>query len=51
MVNIRPALETCETDEEKLIGYQKIRCHMMFNIKLGDSFRTKGSACDRWTHN
>ena len=28
-------------DEEKLIGYQKIRCHIIFDIKLGENFRRK----------
>ena len=41
MVNIRPALEIWETDEEKLIGYQKIKCHIIFDIKLGENFRRK----------
>ena len=41
IVNVIPSLETWETDEKKLIGYQKIRCHMMFDIKLGENFRRK----------
>ena len=41
MVNVRLALETWETNEEKLIGYQKIRCHMIFYVKLGENFRRK----------
>ena len=39
MINIRPALEIWETDEEKLIDYQKIRYHIIFDIKLGENFR------------
>ena len=41
MINIRPALEVWENDEDKLIGYQKIKCHMIFDIKLGENFRRK----------
>ena len=41
MVNVRSALETWETNEEKRIGYQKIRCHMIFYVKLGENFRRK----------
>ena len=40
-MNIRLTLEIWETGEEKLIGYQKIRCHMIFDIKLGENFRRK----------
>ena len=41
MVNVRLALETWETNEEKLIGYQKIRCHMIFYVNIGGNFRRK----------
>ena len=41
MVNIRPALEIWESEEKRLIGYQKIRCHLIFDIKLGENFRRK----------
>ena len=41
MVNIRPALEVWENEEDELIGYQKIKCHLIFDIKLGENFRRK----------
>jgi hypothetical protein len=41
MVNVRSDLETRETNEEKRIGYQKIRCHMIFYVNLGENFRRK----------
>ena len=41
MVNIRPALEIWEKFEDLLVGYQKIRCHLIFDIKLGENFRRK----------
>ena len=41
MINIRPALEVWENEEDELIGYQKIKCHLIFDIKLGENFRRK----------
>ena len=41
MFNVRPALEVWEINEDKLICYQKIRSHMIFDIKLGGNFRRK----------
>ena len=41
MINIRPALEIWEKDEDLLVGYQKINCHIIFDIKLGENFRRK----------
>ena len=41
MVNIRPDLEVCESDEDFLIGYQKIKCHLIFDVKLSENFRRK----------
>ena len=41
MVNIRPDLEVWESNEDRLIGYQKIKCHLIFDIKLGENFYRK----------
>jgi hypothetical protein len=35
MVNVRPAFEEFEGSEEQIpVGYQRIDCHMIFDIKL-----------------
>jgi hypothetical protein len=41
MVNIFPAFKIYEGDPSDLIGYQMIRCHMIFDVKLGENFRRK----------
>jgi hypothetical protein len=42
MKNIRPAFERREKTEGELpVGYQKIKCHFVFNIKMGKNFRQK----------
>ena len=41
MKNVRPAFEIYEGDVSKLIGYQRIRCHVIWDIKLGENFRRK----------
>ena len=42
MKNLRPAFEVWEKRKEYLpIGYQEIKCHMIFEIKLGENFRRK----------
>jgi hypothetical protein len=28
-------------DPQTLIGYQRINCHMIFDVKLGENFRRK----------
>ena len=39
---LRPAFEAYEGNKEDLPpGYQQIKCHMIFDIKLGDNFRRK----------
>ena len=35
MKNVRPAFEKFEGDVDNLVGYQEIKCHMIFDIKLG----------------
>ena len=40
--NVRPVFEVWEKDIDEIpIGYQKIRCHMIFDVKLGENFRRK----------
>ena len=41
MKKVRPAFEVYDKDIKKLVGYQKIKCHFVFDIKLGESFRRK----------
>ena len=42
MRNVRPAFEVWEKDiEHSPPGYQQIKCHMIFDIKMGENFRRK----------
>ncbi len=42
MKNVRPAFEVWEKDPSELpVGYQKITCHMIFDVKMGENFRRK----------
>jgi hypothetical protein len=42
MKNVRPAFERWEKTEGELpVGYQKIKCHFVFDIKMGKKFRQK----------
>jgi hypothetical protein len=42
MKNVRPAFEKWESTEKELPpGYQKIKCHFIFDIKMGENFRRK----------
>ena len=41
MKNVRPAFEVHEGKVEDLIGYQKVDCHIIWDIKLGENFRRK----------
>ena len=42
MRNIRPAFEVCEKDIEHIPpGYQQIKCHTIFDVKMGENFRHK----------
>lgn len=42
MTNVRPAFEKWEKKESELPpGYQKIKCHFIFDIKMGENFRRK----------
>ncbi len=42
MTNVRPAFEKWEKSERELPpGYQKIQCHFIFDVKMGENFRRK----------
>ena len=42
MKNLQPAFEVSEKRKEDIpIGYQQIKCHMIFDVKLGENFRHK----------
>jgi len=41
MQNVRVAFELCEGNPHDLVGYQEVRCRIIFAIKLGENFRRK----------
>ena len=41
MKNVRIAFEEYEGNVEDLIGYQKVKCHIIFDVKLGENLRRK----------
>ena len=42
MGNVRPAFQVHEGTKTDLpIGYQQIKCHMIFDVKMGEHFRRK----------
>ena len=41
MKYIRPTLKVWEKREDLLVGFQMIKCHLIFDIKLGENFRRK----------
>jgi Reverse transcriptase (RNA-dependent DNA polymerase) len=42
MKNVRPSFEKLEKSAGELPpGFQKIKCHMIFDIKMGENFRRK----------
>ena len=42
MANVRPALEVWDKPISEIpIGYQQVRCHLIFDIKMGENFRRK----------
>ena len=45
MKNVRIAFEEFEGDKIPP-GYQEIRCHMIFDIKMGENFRRKSGMVD-----
>ena len=45
MKNVCIAFETYEGDPNKLVGYHEITGHIVFDIKLGETFRQKARYC------
>lgn len=42
MSNVRPALEVWDKPVAEIpVGYQEVRCHLIFDIKMGENFRRK----------
>ena len=42
MKNVRPAFEAFEGGVEQLpSGFQEIKCHMIFDVKIGENFHRK----------
>lgn len=41
MENVRVVFQLHEGDPKSLIGYQEVKCHMIFDVKLGENFRQK----------
>ena len=41
MKNVRIAFDTYEGDIDDLVGYQFVKCHMIFDVKTGENFRRK----------
>ena len=42
MKHVKPAFKVFEKcKEDIIIGYQQIKCHMIFDVKLGEKFRHK----------
>ena len=42
MGNVRPALQVQDGTKDDLpIGYQQIKCHMIFDVNMGENFRRK----------
>ena len=42
MKNVRPAFEVWEKSQDDIPpGYQQIKCHMIFDVKMGENFRRK----------
>ena len=42
MRNVRPAFEAWDKDISEIpIGYQEVKCHLIFDVKMGENFRRK----------
>ena len=41
MKNVRVAFEVYEGKVEDLVGYQHVKCHIVWDVKLGENFRRK----------
>jgi hypothetical protein len=45
MKNVRIAFDEHHGDVEKLVGYEEITGHLVFDVKLGENFRRKARFC------
>lgn len=45
MKNVRVAFEEHEGDPSKLVGFEEITGHIVFDVKLGENFRRKARFC------
>ena len=51
MRNVRPAFEVWDKAQGELpIGFQEVRCHLIFDVKMGENFPPKGAICSGWTY-
>jgi hypothetical protein len=42
MRNVRPAFEVWDKDRNEIpVGYQEVKCHLIFDVKMGENFRRK----------
>ena len=42
MRNVRPAFEVWDKPQEDIpVGYQEVKCHLIFDVKMGENFRRK----------
>ena len=41
MKNVRPAFQIHEGDPKDLVGFTPIKCHIVWDVKLGENFRRK----------
>ena len=41
MKNVRITFDTYDGDIDDLVGYQFVKCHMIFDVKMGENFRRK----------
>ena len=41
MKNVRIAFDTYDGDIDDLVGYHFVKCHMIFDVKMGENFRRK----------
>ena len=42
MMNVRPAFEVWDKPESAIpVGYQQVKCHLIFDVKMGENFRRK----------
>ena len=39
--NMRPVFEVFEGDIKKLVGYQQVKYHIIWDVKLAENFRNK----------